>query len=406
MTFKPIASINAVNWKDKRPLRLAILGATGSIGRQTIDIACEHPDLFNITVLSTNSKVKEALDLCEKVNPKILVICDEANRENHEQLLEHANPHLKVFFGQEAMTEVVCRDDVDMVVTATVGYSGLLPTLAAIDADKDIALANKETLVVAGDYIRNKLGSSKSRIFPIDSEHSAIVQCLRGEDIDKVSRLIITASGGPFKNHNSEVLRRVTASDALQHPNWDMGAKITIDSATMMNKAFEIVEAHYLFGLPSEKIDAVVHPQSVVHSMVEFKDGAIKAQLGVPDMHLPIAYALGLNNRLDKSAPSLTIEQMASLTFEVPDTLKFPCLNFARTILEKRGNTACIINAANEVAVAAFLKDELNFIEIPVVINKTLHKVEFIENPTLHELIETNRLSRKIAEELIVDNTY
>lgn len=393
--------MNNRNTTDDRPLRLAILGATGSIGRQTLDIVAAHPDRFCVTALSVNSRAKEALEYVRKFRPKVLAVCNEQAAQTISADMRRDFPDTMLTTGPQAMTDIVVRDDVDMVVTATVGYSGLLPTVAAIRAGKDIALANKETLVVAGDYITRLLTTSTSRIYPVDSEHSAIAQCLRGEDPSTVRRLIITASGGPFRTFAAEALRNVTPSDALRHPNWDMGAKITIDSASMMNKAFEIIEAHHLFGIAPERITAIVHPQSIVHSMVEFTDGAIKAQLGVPDMHLPIAYALGLDNRIDDASPSLTADAMACLTFEKPDVKRFPCLGLADVALSKGGNTACVINAANEVAVDAFLHGKIRFTDIFTVIDRTLADVAFEANPSLDDYVETNAESRRRSTDIV-----
>ena len=291
------------------------------------------------------------------------------------------------------------RDDVDTVVTATVGYSGLAPTLRAIDAGKQIALANKETMVVAGELVTNRLERSASRIIPVDSEHSAIYQCLVGEDPATVKRLLITASGGPFRTRSIDELANVTVRDALAHPNWSMGAKITIDSATMLNKAFEIIEARWLFGITPDRIEAVVHPQSIVHSMVEFADGAVKAQLGVPDMHLPIRYALGDASRLTTERPGLRLQDYARLEFFRPDTDKFPLINMAYYALERGGNTACVINAANEVAVDAFLHERIGYLDIQRVIESTLPDVPFIATPGYDDYVATNTLARRIASE-------
>lgn len=401
MSIISTATTEPVRRDPDSPVRLAVLGATGSIGRQTIDLVKAHPHRFVVTALAVNRRIDEAIDICMAVHPRVLVVCDPDYGREAVVRMRALDPSVEVVVGAKGMDDIVVRDDVDMVVTATVGYSGLLPTLAAIAAGKDIALANKETLVVGGDYIRGVLATSKTRIFPVDSEHSAIAQCLRGEDPDTVERLIITASGGPFRTLDAGALERVTAADALRHPNWNMGAKITIDSASLMNKAFEIIEAHYLFGIPADRIRAVVHPQSIVHSMVEFTDGAIKAQLGVPDMHLPIAYALGLNNRIAGASPRLSLADMSRLTFEEPDTSKFPCLGYASLALERRGNTACVINAANEVAVSAFLAGHIRFTDIPRIIDTTLDAVDFVANPGPDDFIATNALSRDVAAEAI-----
>lgn len=401
MSIISTATTEPVRRDPDSPVRLAVLGATGSIGRQTIDLVKAHPHRFVVTALAVNRRIDEAIDICMAVHPRVLVVCDPDYGREAVVRMRALDPSVEVIVGAKGMEDIVVRDDVDMVVTATVGYSGLLPTLAAIAAGKDIALANKETLVVGGDYIRGVLATSKTRIFPVDSEHSAIAQCLRGEDPATVERLIITASGGPFRTLDADALERVTATDALRHPNWNMGAKITIDSASLMNKAFEIIEAHYLFGIPADRIRAVVHPQSIVHSMVEFTDGAIKAQLGVPDMHLPIAYALGLNNRIAGASPRLSLADMSRLTFEEPDTSKFPCLGYASLALERRGNTACVINAANEVAVSAFLAGHIRFTDIPRIIDITLDAVDFVTNPGPDDFIATNALSRDVAAEAI-----
>lgn len=381
------------------PQKIAVIGATGSIGTQTLDIIGSHPELYKASVLSAGSRVDKLIELSVKHRPSLAVIADESKFGRLREALEPLG--ISVAAGEKALCEAVVRDDVDMVVTATVGYSGLAPTIAAIKAGKDIALANKETLVVAGSYITRLLKDSPSRVYPVDSEHSAIYQCLAGEDPENVSRLIITASGGPFRTWTAEQIARATAADALQHPNWSMGAKITIDSATMMNKAFEIIEARWLFGISPERIEAVVHSQSIVHSMVEFKDGAVKAQLGMPDMRLPIAYALGHATRLEGAEKALTLDRYATLTFESPDTNRFPCLTLARTALSRGGNTACIINAANEIAVAAFLKDSTGFNDIYRIITETLERVPFIADPDYSDFVSTNTEARRLAASLI-----
>ncbi|MDE6157558.1 MAG: 1-deoxy-D-xylulose-5-phosphate reductoisomerase, partial [Muribaculaceae bacterium] len=303
--------------------------------------------------------------------------------------------------GAKALADCVDMPEVDMVLTATVGYSGLAPTVRAIKAGKDIALANKETLVVAGNLVNSLLRESGSRLFPVDSEHSAIAQCLQGEDPATVERLLITASGGPFRTWPSERIAAATAADALKHPNWSMGAKITIDSATMLNKAFEIIEAHHLFGVAPERIEAVVHPQSIVHSMVEFADGAVKAQLGLPDMHLPIAYALGEDTRLAGAEKRLSLADYATLTFEKPDETRFPCLSLARHCLSKGGTAACTVNAANEVAVAAFLKGEIRFGDIYRVIADVLSQTSFVSAPSYDDYVAVNDEARSRAVALI-----
>ena len=379
--------------------RLAVLGATGSIGRQTLDIVHRCPERYSVTVMSAGSRVNDLIALAKQFRPRVAVI-------GHEELLPVLRQELEplgitALAGDKALAESTTADDIDTVVTATVGYSGLIPTINAIKAGKDIALANKETLVVAGDLVNALLAESGSKLYPIDSEHSAIAQCLAGEKMADVRRLIITASGGPFRTWTPQRIAAAKAADALKHPNWNMGAKITIDSATMLNKAFEIIEAHHLFHVEPEKIEAVVHPQSIVHSMVEYVDGAIKAQLGVPDMRLPIAYALGQSSRLAGASSPLRLEDFATLTFERPDTDRFPCLTLAHYALERKGNSACIINAANEIAVAAFLRDSIGFNDIYRVITSTLDRVQYISNPSFDDYVATNDESRRVAQDLV-----
>lgn len=379
--------------------RLAVLGATGSIGRQTLDIVNRCPERYSVTVMSAGSRVNELIALAKQFRPRVAIIGNENLLPVLRQELEPLG--IAAQAGDKALAESTIADDIDTVVTATVGYSGLIPTINAIKAGKDIALANKETLVVAGDLVNDLLARHHSRLYPIDSEHSAIAQCLAGENMTDVRRLIITASGGPFRTWTPQQIATAKASDALKHPNWNMGAKITIDSATMLNKAFEIIEAHHLFHVDPDKIVAVVHPQSIVHSMVEYVDGAIKAQLGVPDMRLPIAYALGQNCRLAGAASPLRLDDFASLTFERPDTMRFPCLTLAHYALERKGNSACIINAANEIAVAAFLRDAIGFNDIYRVITSTLERVQYISNPDIDDYVATNEESRRVAQDLV-----
>ena len=379
--------------------RIAVLGSTGSIGTQTLDIIGRHPDMFGAATLVAGSNVDALAEQCRRFHPRRAVIAD---RSLYARLKDAvASMGIEVEAGSEAVAYAMATDDVDMVVTATVGYSGLAPTISAINAGKEIALANKETLVVAGDLVTRLLRRSGSRMIPVDSEHSAIYQCLAGERQESVSRLIITASGGPFRTFRKEDLEHVTPDDALRHPNWSMGAKITIDSATMLNKAFEIIEAHWLFGVPADRISAVVHPQSIVHSMVEFTDGAMKAQLGLPDMHLPISYALGLEKRMPTGEPAMTLADYAMLTFEAPDTGKFPCLTLAGYSLERGGNTACVVNAANEIANEAFRRGRIRFTDIYPVIMDTVDRVAFVAEPTLSDYVESNDEARRVALSII-----
>lgn len=379
--------------------RIAVLGATGSIGRQTLDIISEHPERYRATVLTAGSRVEDLITAAKKFRPLLVIIGKE---ELLGRLKEELDPlGIECAAGSKALEECVDHPEIDMVLTATVGYSGLAPTVRAIKNGKDIALANKETLVVAGNYINSLLSESKSRLYPVDSEHSAIAQCLAGEDINSVSRLLITASGGPFRTWTAESMAVAEAKDALKHPKWNMGAKITIDSSTLLNKAFEIIEAHHLFGIKAEKIKAVVHPQSIVHSMVEFDDGAVKAQLGVPDMHLPIAYALGESSRLKGAERKLSLKDYSTLTFEEPDIQRFPCLGLAYRALHEGGTTACTINAANEVAVSAFLRGEIRFGRIYPLISETLERTSFISNPEYSDYVAINEEARKKAEEIL-----
>lgn len=380
--------------------KIAILGSTGSIGTQTLDVISQYPDRFEATILIAGSKVDTLIQQALRFKPALAII---ANQTKYWKLKDALAPTgIATAAGPQAIIDAMASDLFDTVVTATVGYSGLAPTLQAIKCGKDIALANKETLVVAGDIVGQALAKSSSRLLPVDSEHSAIHQCLVGERIDDVRNLIITASGGPFRTFTARQIEQATPADALRHPNWSMGAKITIDSATMINKAFEIIEAHWLFGIPAKKIIPVVHPQSIIHSMVEFVDGAVKAQLGVPDMRLPIRYALGEAHRLPTSDSPLTLDRCASLTFEAPDAKKFPAITLAPYALERGGNTACVINAANEIAVAAFLKEQIPFTRIYTLITDTLQAIPFIASPTYDDYVETNAAARALASSLII----
>jgi 1-deoxy-D-xylulose-5-phosphate reductoisomerase len=384
--------------------RLAVIGSTGSIGTQTLDIVNSHPKRYKVTVLAAGSRVDDLIEQARTFRPALAII---AREDLYTKLRDALAPlGIETAAGAAALASAMERDDIDMVVTATVGYSGLEPTIRAIRANKDIALANKETLVVAGALINKLLKQSKSRIFPVDSEHSAIAQCLAGENPECVRSLIVTASGGPFRTWQKADLERATAADALKHPNWSMGAKITIDSATMLNKAFELIEAHYLFNIAPNSIHAVVHPQSVVHSMVEFVDGAVKAQLGVPDMKLPIAYALGESTRLADVSSPLTLDAMTQLTFERPDYDKFPCLGLAPLSLERGGNTACIVNAANEVANLAFRQGRIGFNDIYRTITSTLEHSDFIAAPSYDDYVATNFQAVRYAEQYITSQNF
>ena len=383
--------------------QIAILGSTGSIGRQTLDILSEYPDLFAPYLLTANTSVDLLIEQALKYKPKFAIISDERFFEKLSNALSGTN--VQVACGSKAIADAVTASEIDIVVTAMVGYSGLEPTIQAIKSGKDIALANKETLVVAGELITKLLKSSNSRLFPVDSEHGAIYQCLVGEKHEFINKLILTASGGPFRTWSKNDLEKATKNDALQHPNWNMGAKITIDSATMMNKGFEVMEAKWLFDVDADRIEVVVHPQSIIHSMVEFVDGSVKAQLGLPDMHLPIRYALGLpDKRLASDCPKLRIEDYANLTFERPDIDKFPMLGIAYEAIKMGGNIPCALNAANEIAVAAFLKDDIRFIDIPIIAERAIHSTSIIAQPSYEDYVSTNKEVREFTLSTIYKN--
>ena len=383
----------------KRKRNIALLGSTGSIGRQTLEVVSEYPDLFQAWVLVANNSADLLIEQALKYTPRMVVIANEAHYEKVKSALAHT--HIEVQAGSQAVAECVTAPEIDIVVTAMVGYSGLEPTIKAIEAAKPIALANKETLVVAGELITRLLKNSSSVLYPVDSEHGAFYQCLIGERHEDINKLILTASGGPFRTFPIEKLTHVTAADALKHPNWDMGAKITIDSATMMNKGFEMIEAKWLYDVSEHDIEIVVHPQSIVHSMVEFKDGSVKAQLGLPDMRIPIRYALGLPGRLASESKKMTVSDYANLTFELPDYNKFPLLNTAYEAATRGGNAPCVMNAANEIAVAAFLQNKIKFIDIYKIIEQTLAWAPFVEAPGYLDYVNSNAEARAFAASLI-----
>ena len=377
--------------------KIAILGSTGSIGTQALQVIEEHPDLYEAYALTANNQVELLAEQARKFKPAVVVIANEAKYLQLKEML--SDLPIQVYAGSDALCDVVQATSIDVVLASMVGYAGLRPTINAIKAGKEIALANKETLVVAGELITELAAQYHTPILPVDSEHSAIFQCLESDN--PLEKVILTASGGPFRTFSMEQLRHVTKEQALKHPNWEMGAKITIDSATMMNKGFEVIEAKWLFGVRPDQIEVVVHPQSVIHSMVQFEDGAVKAQLGVPDMRLPIQYAFSYPKRIASSFDRLDFTQMTTLTFEQPDTEKFRCLALAYEALNQGGNMACIVNAANEIAVSAFLKEKISFIEISKLIEQTMNKVSFIKNPTYDDYVDTDTEARKIAEYLI-----
>jgi 1-deoxy-D-xylulose-5-phosphate reductoisomerase len=376
---------------------IAILGSTGSIGTQTLDVARAHTDKFTVEVLTAGHNAKLLIEQAREFQPNTVVIADESKYEEVKSALSDLD--IKVWTGSKAIEDVVQMSTVDTVVTAMVGYVGLSSTIKAIEAGKNIALANKETLVVAGELITELVAKHKVKVTPVDSEHSAIFQCLVGEP--EVEKLIITASGGPFRTKSIDELRTVTPQQALKHPNWNMGAKITIDSASMMNKGLEVIEAHWLFGILYEKIEVTVHPQSIIHSMVQFIDGSVKAQMGLPDMRLPIQYALSYPDRWPSTFGRIDFKNQQPLTFEAPDLEKFRCLALAYEALGKGGNMPAIMNAANEVAVAAFLKERIGFLDIAATIERTMHAIAFVGKPTYDDYVATDREARRFAEGLV-----
>lgn len=383
---------------DKR--NLAILGSTGSIGRQTLDIVAEYPDLFHAWLLVANTSADLLIEQARKFRPHQVIIANEGLYAKVRDAL--ADQPVEVMAGSSAIAQAVTAPEIDTVVTAMVGYSGLEPTISAIGAGKKIALANKETLVVAGELINEMLQKSDSVLYPVDSEHGAFYQCLVGERHEDIDKLLLTASGGPFRNTPVNELDHVKASDALKHPNWSMGNKITIDSASMMNKGFEMIEARWLYNVMPADIEIVVHPQSIVHSMVQFVDGSVKAQLGLPDMRLPIRYALGLpGKRLTSDCDKMTINDFAHLTFEKPDFEKFPLLKTAYRAAGEGGTAPCVMNAANEIAVAHFLRDDIRFTDIHRVVEETLAHEQHVAHPTYSDLVQSNEQARRYAEQLV-----
>ena len=378
--------------------QIALLGSTGSIGTQALDVVRDNPDRFEVYALVARRNVELLARQAREFRPEVVVIADEQQHAPLKEVL--ADLPMKVWAGADAIADVVQMEPIDMVLTAVVGYAGLRPTLAALEAGKAVALANKETLVVAGELVTATARRAGAPILPVDSEHSAIFQCLSGQDAQAVEKVILTASGGPFRTTPREELATVTPAEALRHPNWSMGAKVTIDSASMMNKGFEMIEARWLFGLPPERIEVVVHPQSIVHSMVQFADGAVMAQLGMPDMHLPIAYALAYPRRLRSDVPRLDFARLATLTFEAPDKERFPNLTYAFDAIRRGGNMPCILNAADEVAVDAFLCGRIGFLAMSDLIAETMARTPFIATPTYDDYVQTDAEARRIATEI------
>ena len=378
--------------------QIAILGSTGSIGTQALEVISEHSDLFEVEVLTANNNGALLIEQAKKFKPNMVVI---GNEEKYIEVNDAlCDLGIKVFAGEQSLEDVVEGENIDVVLTALVGYAGLKPTIKAIKAGKNIALANKETLVVAGDLITKLCQQYSVSIYPVDSEHSAIFQCLAGE-INPIEKIYLTASGGPFRGKLKSDLLNITKAQALKHPNWEMGAKITIDSASLMNKGLEVIEAKWLFDLRVEQVDVVVHPQSIIHSAVQFEDGSIKAQLGIPDMKLPIQYALGFPERLKNTFKRFSFMDYPNLTFEKPDLETFRNLQLAYNAMEKGGNMPCILNAANEIAVAAFLQDKIGFLNMSDLIADCMEKITFVSNPTLDDYVSTNTATRILANELL-----
>ena len=375
--------------------RLVLLGSTGSIGTQALDVVRAHPDRFEVVALTANNSVDLLILQAIEFLPKVVVIANELKYQKVKDAL--AAMPIEVLAGEEALCSVAAMPEADMVLTAMVGFSGLLPTIDAIKAGKHIALANKETLVVAGEIVTELARKHGVDLLPVDSEHSAVFQCLMGEESSSVEKLILTASGGPFRTWKAEDLKKVTRADALKHPNWCMGNKITIDSATLMNKGFEVIEARWLFGIEESRIDVVVHPQSIIHSMVQFVDGSIKAQLGIPDMKLPIQLAFSYPERLSLGSDRFDFFSCDGFTFEKPDTHRFPCLRLAYEAIAKGGNSCCILNAANEIAVQAFLEERIEFLDIPVIVEKSMEQIQFVKNPSIDDYCQTDSAARIFA---------
>ncbi|PLX25019.1 MAG: 1-deoxy-D-xylulose-5-phosphate reductoisomerase [Salinivirgaceae bacterium] len=378
---------------------ISILGSTGSIGTQALDVIRQFPGKLKVVALSGHTNINLLIEQVREFKPEIVHVSEDKNLEDLKNAIKTSGT--KLITGKEELINIATYPKSDMVLSAIVGFAGLIPTIEAIKAGKDIALANKETLVVAGDLVMDLAAKHNVNIIPVDSEHSAIFQCMQGEDYDMVRRIILTASGGPFRTTDLKKLQKVSVKDALNHPNWSMGNKITIDSATMMNKGLEVIEAYHLFKIPPFKIEVIVHPESIVHSLVEFKDRSIKAQLGLPDMRVPIQYALTYPDRAKNTFEEFSFTKYAALHFEQPDIKRFPALDIAFEAIRRGGNTPCIINAANEIAVNAFLKEKIRFMQIPKIVEETMESATPCVNPSINDLLETDIESRKIAEELI-----
>lgn len=385
--------------EEKQKKHIAILGSTGSIGTQALEVITENQDHFEVEVLTAGSNAALLIEQAQAFKPNVVVI---GREDKYNEVFSALDPlGIKVYAGENALATVVEMESIDIVLTALVGYAGLRPTLKAIEAGKNIALANKETLVVAGELVTNLAKEKGVNLYPVDSEHSAIFQCLAGEFHNPIEKIVLTASGGPFRGKDRSFLETVTKEQALKHPNWDMGAKITIDSATLMNKGLEVIEAKWLFNLTIDQIEVVVHPQSIIHSIVQFEDGSMKAQMGLPDMKLPIQYALGYPNRLPSNFPRFDFLNYPSLTFEEPNTELFRNLSLAYEAMNRGGNMPCVLNAANEVVVDAFLKDKVSFLEMPDIVETCMSKMSFIKMPDYDGLVQTDKETRIFASELI-----
>ena len=384
---------------DLEKKKIAILGSTGSIGVQALEVVSEHASLFQVEVLTANNNSVLLIEQAKKFKPNIVVI---GNKEKYNEVNSALfNFGIKVFCGKESLEEVVSSENIDIVLTALVGYSGLKPTIRAITSGKKIALANKETLVVAGDLITNLCKKHNTQIYPVDSEHSALFQCLVGESYNPIEKVYLTASGGPFRGWNQSQLANIKKEQALKHPNWDMGAKITIDSASLMNKGLEVIEAKWLFDLEASQIDVVVHPQSIIHSAVQFEDGSIKAQLGIPDMKLPIQYAFGFPKRLKNTFKRFDFMQYPNLTFEKPDLKTFKNLELAYKAMNKGGNMPCVLNAANEIAVAGYMQDKIGYLNMTDLNADSMEKINFVANPKLEDYVSTNEETRILAKKIL-----
>ncbi|MBN2747202.1 MAG: 1-deoxy-D-xylulose-5-phosphate reductoisomerase [Bacteroidales bacterium] len=379
--------------------RIAIFGSTGSIGTQALDVMRSHPELFDAEVLTASSNVDLLITQALEFQPNAVVISDQSQYPKLRDALSQTD--IKVFAGQDSLEQIVEMETIDLVIMAIVGFTALKPVLKTIELGKTLAIANKETFVVAGEIMMNSALKSNALILPVDSEHSAIYQCMNGETTRTIDKIILTASGGPFRGKDKAFLETIKAKDALKHPNWEMGAKITIDSASLMNKGFEMIEAKWLFGLQAEQIEVLVHPQSIIHSMVQFNDGSVKAQLGLPDMRLPIQYAMSWPNRIANDFPKMDFTKYPNLTFEQPDIATFPNIELARTAMIVGGNMPCIVNAANEIVVHAFLADQIGFNHMPELIEEAMAQIDFVRKPTLDDYFETDRLTRiKLLERI------